>query len=458
MVALQERGLEFIQKRVFEHMGAGEGKGLQSANEFLRPAGAYPLTNVGDKARLHVAYSMEGWGLQSVLTTLLLQDRELQRAIEFNGARGRDAFEKAFKKAVIARGRAGYPEEWSRLTQTQVDEVVNAAGALPDYANSLNAKKSLAIIKRELADWNVLDKGFYTIADFGSAAGNTSMPVLKGLTPKERKKVRFVAVDTMARGLERYRSRFEEAGLSEKQIITVNADFSSVGKAKELEGVLFNHVVSGAALHHDPNPVEIFGEIYKKMAPGAFISTWDWCHPAWRAENLVVAPAKSAVSADGRFYTLGRKTVEAQRGHAFISPGKTLGVFGRAPSEVEAAKEIFAFWPGLLRIPEVKPNLIKELDASLRSGRSFNFNEYAKGWVGRVPTHPKTGAVEPSPNWWLEAHPSPETRANDFIKAGFGKVDVRLILPSKIKVQGNELPPSSLLTHFMFRKPLVETG
>ena len=449
------RGLSFIRERVFQHMGLSEKAGNSEIDSFLRRSGPYPTGHAGDKTRIHVAYSGEGWGLNSVLTTDLLRDPALQQAVEMRGRHGPSELRNALKDAIIERGRRGYKEEWASLTQAQVDEVVNAASDLPNYANDINARKSLQTIKRDLRDWNVFKDGFYTIADLGSAGGNTSFSILKGLTREERSKVRFVALDTMQKGLDKYRERFEEAGLSPQQVLTVNADFHDISKAKGLKDVVFHHVVSGAALHHDPNPAEYFKMVYGKMAPGAYLNTWDWCHPAWRAENLVVAPKNAVVSPDGRAYHLGRKTVEAGEKHAFISQDRILGVSGNAPSEVQAVREILAYWPGLLRIPNVKETFIKDLDKALREGTPFNYHAYVHKWVGETPRNPKTGEVEEGSNWYLEAHPHPETRIQDLTAAGFRKIDARLILPKGLKTKSKSLSPNSLLTHFLFQKPNV---
>jgi len=384
---------------------------------------------------------------------MLLQDSELQAAVEMHGRRGLAEFKKVLNDAIIERGRRGYAEEWASLTQAQVDEVVSAASDLPNYANQINARKSLEIVKRALREWNVFENGFYTIADLGSAGGNTSFAILQGLSKEERSKVRFVALDTMSKGLDRYRERFEQEGLSSQQVLTVNADFHEISKEKELKDVVFHHVVSGAALHHDPNPVQYFKMVYKKMAPGAFLNTWDWCHPAWRAENLVVAPKDAIVSPDGRAYHLRNKTVEAPENHAFISQGRILGVSGNAPSEVQAVREILAYWPGLLRIPNVKETFVRDLDRALREGEPFNYHDYVHKWVGETPRSPKTGEVQEGYNWYLEAHPHPETRIQDLTTAGFRKIDARLILPKGLKTKSKSLSPNSLLTHFLFQKP-----
>jgi len=437
-------------------MGLSKEAGAKpDIDAFLRRRGTYPLSHAGDKTRIHVAYSGEGWGLNSALTSMLLQDKELQETVETNRGRGMNAFKTALRDAVIERGRRGYAEEWKSLTQEQVDEVVNAAAALPNFANETNAAKSVEIIRRELNDWSVAKDGFYNIADLGSAAGNTSIEILRLLSPDEKAKVRFVALDTMKKGLIRYRERFEEEGLEENQVMTVTANFHKMSDSKQLKDVVFHHVVSGAALHHDPNPVEVFKMIFKKMAPGAYLNTWDWCHPAWRAENLVVAPKNAVVSPDGRAYHLGRKTVEAGEKHAFISQDRILGVSGNAPSEVQAVREILAYWPGLLRIPNVKETFIKDLDKALREGTPFNYHAYVHKWVGETPRNPKTGEVEEGSNWYLEAHPHPKTRIQDLTAAGFRKIDARLILPKGLKIKSKSLSPNSLLTHFLFQKPNV---
>lgn len=444
------RGLSRIRERVMRHMGLFDNPGMSSIDKFLRREGKYPLSHAGDKTRIHIAYSGEGWGLHSVLMNELLNDHELQEAVEYHKADGRRTLTQALNEAIVERGRRGYKEEWSSLTQKQVDEVVNAASDLPNFANNTNAEKSLGIIKRQLRDWDVHKRGLYNIIDLGSAGGNTSAAILEGLDGEERKKVRFVAIDTMQKGLDAYQERFEKEGIRDDHLFTVNCEFHKISENKELEYLRFDHVVSGAALHHDPNPVQVFKGIFNKMAPGAFFNTWDWCHPAWRAENLILAPKSAVVSPDGRYYHLGRKTVEAGERHAFVSRERILGVSGSAPTEEEAVKQILVYWPGLLRIPRVKPELVKDIDQALRDG-SFNFHEYVKKWEDEQPQHPKTGEKEEGYNWYLEAHPSPETRSQDLVNAGFRKIDVRLILQPEKK---GTLQPSALLTHFLFQKPV----
>ncbi len=385
-----------IARQVFRAMGLERGTTLAKSSKpevhkFLQPYAKepYPTRMAGDRAKLPIEFSIRGWGHLEALKKLV-GDRKLAGIIAKTPG-GMKLFESALKTAIIKRGLKGYEAEWCNLSPSVVEKGVvarslpqrigrNIFKPTPYLANEYSAKLVLPDVVRGIEK---LKHGkLYTIVGLGCGAGGTDLPIIERLSKAQRKKIMYVGLDVMGSGLKTDRTELQKLGIPSSQIITLRGN---TGRMNENVAVrqFFGKadlVTSGATIHHLADVSPVFRGVKSLLKPNGIFCLWDWGHAAWRAPALIVAPEGARVEKHGLHYERGLGSVEAPKGHAFISRGQTTGISrGYAPKEIEAVREMFSTWIRLLVYPEAeKIRFQKFFDNAVRRGEPINFVEYLR--------------------------------------------------------------------------------
>ena len=410
---------EMIRSRVNRAMGLVRDRTLAQASDreihsLMQPyrRERYPVRMAGEASRVPMEYSLRGWRHSEQLLNHLLTDENLARAVR-QSPQGERVLRSAIEEALQQRALKGYEEEWSHLSPEAINALVKRAkhdkdkqAPTPVQANEYNARMAVRDIKKGISS---MKRGrLYTIMDLGTGGGGTVLPIVEKLSQDERSKLKLLLVDVMGAGLKEVVPALEKLGVQKDQIIAVRGNMSRIGSNRTLqqfEGEV-DFATSGAALHHTSTINPTFSGVHKLLKKGGTFCFWDWGHAAWRAPNLVAAPKGARVVEHGMVYENGRRTVDAEKGTAFIShePMKFV-TRGKSPTEIQTAREMLSTWISLLNYPEAEKHaFLQHFDAAVKSRAPINFGEYLK----RLVEKPLEKGKKPAEIYFWEGHRPPE--------------------------------------------------
>jgi len=218
------------------------------------------------------------------------------------------------------------------------------------------------------------------------------VPIVERLNSGQRRKLSIVLVDVSAKDLKTAKEALVAMGVQAKNIKTLKVNFGELGKSRAIRNLAgkADLVTAGASLHHLSKSETIFTEVNHLLKADGSFKFWDWCHPAWRAGTLQVAPKGAKVSINGRAYSHRGKIVRAGRGTAFISQGipKGRGSY-KAPSELAQTREMLYTWISLLNFPQSERTRFKQwFDRKVKAGKPINFEECLQGLEEKAPSKP----------------------------------------------------------------------
>ncbi len=397
-----------IRARVFSAMGLGrQPLAVATRHDIQRHFDpyadrTYPAKMSSDKSRVPIEYGARQWGHIDFLENALKSPafaREIAR-----DPLARIEFEKAIFDGLQERALKGYAEEWRSLSPEAIKSLVKSASETQKLANKHNA----VMVSQEANQ--ILKKGKpITIVDLGCGGGDTIMPIIDSIPRDQRHRIRVVLVDVMQKGLESTRKKLMRRGLDGKeQVIPIKENISRLmqnNRIAQLFGTA-DIVTSGAALHHVAAIEPTFEGVKRLLKKGGSFIFWDWGHAAWRAPRLIVAPPGARVDKYGRFIEQGTRTKYAEKGTAFVSRKRIMGVSeGETPTEHQAVREMLSTWISLLNFPkERKAEFLQWFDRKTARGEPIEFGEYLKRMEGAALEQGKQRAEI---RYW-EGHRPPE--------------------------------------------------
>jgi len=374
-----------LKKRVFEAIVNGKGRGSKKVQTAVNPFGKspYPTKNIGSPAKVPAEARPRGWGLYS----------KVRQSMGVKSIPG-----KFIEGALDARAKIEYEKEWSTSTKkkmgaeakkaTQVTTLSRMAQWATDIQKNIgNAnERNGRIVSTDLIQ-RLNKQGNATIVDLGTGAGKTITPILKRLSSQQKQIVKVVLVDVSIKDLKTAKQMLIQLGVPEKNISICAADFNNLNKNKLVQSLAgkADLITSGAALHHISRSQKIFSQAEKLLKKGGAFKFWDWSHPAWRAERLLIAPKGAKVSTNGLAYVVNGKLMKAERGTAFIS--QELGKYKNQRSELAQTKEMLSTWISLLNFSqEERVKYEQHFDNLIASGKPIHFSEYLKQLEGVKPS------------------------------------------------------------------------
>jgi len=391
----------FERKVVFDAIVKGTGKGSRVINSLLNPAErrAYPSFMLGSRAKVP-RESYYGWRLVPQIREALakaLPGRHIPGFVIKEALYKRSAIEyekewttspeKRWKKAP---GVKAYPQKGVQTTKQRMAQWAADIQKNINFANRKNAELILPELRKKLDA--AKKPGQVTIIDLGSGAGKTIMPTIEKLNPTQKKKISITLVDVNAKDLQTAKTALIAIGVQSKNIKTLKVNFGSLGKNRAIRNLAgkADLVTAGASLHHLSKSETIFREVNTLLKADGSFKFWDWCHPAWRAGTLRVAPKGAVVSINGRAYSYRGKISRAERGTAFISQKipKGRGSY-KAPSELAQTREMLYTWISLLNFPQSERTRFKRwFDRKVKAGKPINFESYLTTLENRLPSKP----------------------------------------------------------------------
>jgi len=386
------------KKAVFGAIVKGRGKGSRSVNSLLNPAETrpYPSFMLGSRSKVP-RESYYGWkhvpqirqALSSALPGRHIPGSIIKEALYKRSAAEYEkewttAPEERWKKAQRIKA---YPQQGVQTTKQRMVQWDANIQKNKNFANSKNAALISPELKRKISA-----SGNATVVDLGSGAGKTILPIVNRLNSWQRKRVSLVLVDVSAKDLQTARQALVEMGIPAKNIKLLKLNFGDMGRSQAIRNLAgkADIVTSGAALHHLSKSETIFREVNKLLKKDGSFKFWDWCHPAWRAGNLKVAPKGTRVSINGRAYSYNGKIVRAERGTAFISQEipKGRGSY-KAPSELAQTREMLSTWVSLLNFPQAeRKKFEKWFDSRVKAGKPISFESYLIKLEKAAPSKP----------------------------------------------------------------------
>jgi SAM-dependent methyltransferase len=109
-------------------------------------------------------------------------------------------------------------------------------------------------------------------------------------------------VDVSAKDMETAKQVLVGMGVQAKNVKALKVNFGELAKSRVIRNLAgkADLVTAGASLHHLSKSETIFREVNNLLKANGSFKFWDWCHPAWRAGILRVAPKGARVSINGR--------------------------------------------------------------------------------------------------------------------------------------------------------------
>jgi SAM-dependent methyltransferase len=388
------------RKLVFDAIVKGKGKGSRVINGLLNPAErrAYPSFMLGSRSKVP-RESYYGWRLVPQIREALA-----------NALPGRHIPGSLIKEALYKRSAMEYEREWttspkerwkkaprvktdSRRGQTTRQRIAQWAADIQKNIKSANSKNAELISPELRRKLDAAKKtGKVTVVDLGSGAGGTILPIIGRLNSAQRKKVSIALVDVSAKDMQTAKEALVSMGVQAKNIKTLKVNFGELGKSRAIRNLAgkADLVTAGASLHHLSRSETIFREVNHLLKADGSFKFWDWCHPAWRAGTIQVAPKGARVSINGRAYSYRGKVVKAERGLAFISQEipKGRGSY-KAPSELAQAREMLSTWVSLLNFPQAeRRNFERWFDRQVEAGKPISFEAYLQRLEKKLPSKP----------------------------------------------------------------------
>jgi SAM-dependent methyltransferase len=372
-----------------------------------------------DASRVPIEFGARQWGHIDFLEKALKDEKSAKELMRDPIAR--HEFSRAMFDAIQDRALKAYSEEWGELSPQAIKTLIGRSKTTgkkptPALANEHNAKLAAEEAMKKL------EKGKQvTLVDLGSGGGGTIVPIIDSIPKQHRKNLRVALVDVMPKGLSSTKRKLMRRGLSGKeQVIPIRENLGKIDASKnkkllDLTGEA-DIVVSGAALHHVSSIDPTFMGVNRLLKRGGSFIFWDWGHAAWKAPQLIVAPNAAEVDKYGRQYKKGRKTVEAEKGTAFVSRGPVRGVTrGRVPTELEGVREMLSTWISLLHYnPKRKANFLSWFDRKVQRGEPIEYAEYLKHLEGK----PIERGMKPSEIKYWEGHRPPELYHDSMKRVG----------------------------------------
>ena len=189
---------------------------------------------------------------------------------------------------IVRIGEEDYLEQWRELGESRLSEIREASrrAGLEDVNALLNnaVGETVARAVAKLEDFHI------KILDIGAGNGNTSLSIYRRLSPKDRPRISFTAIDLSSKMLKgeggepSYAHRLKEAGAAVDEII-VGSDIEILPR---LRADAYTLVVGVASLHQHGDILAPFREIYRVTAEGGFFITADWhVWSMWKHPALV---------------------------------------------------------------------------------------------------------------------------------------------------------------------------
>jgi len=416
----------------------------------------YPVSQAGDLTRVPREY-VENWINVRKLAAQIAKLAPVATALEKVPREQRETvLHTALFEALNKRGSQAFFEEWQNPeAKKEIARIIGVSAGKPKEANDQNAPYAVEQLRTSIAR-----RGNATLVDLGPGSGATIAPILDFLKPEERRKVTVVLVDAMKEAIDEKAMRnaiksgkviadlpsaekvAKEYGV--KDVVSIQSAFDDLEQHPDfgsLEGTA-DIVVSGAAIHHNQSVDGTFRAAAKLLRRGGKLAIWDWGHAAWKAQNLLVAPADAQISPSGKTYVDPRtkEIVTAPKDHAFVAQTpKRSGT----PAELAGVKEILTTWTGgtdekggLLKYgPEHSQKLMTYMRQRIAAGKPVNFLEFLnENLVGQKRLN-RPGAQDeetPTPYLFLEGHRPPELYEQSIKRAGLTHEETRYVPGSNL--------------------------
>jgi SAM-dependent methyltransferase len=366
-----------LRKRVFDAVVNGKGRGGRKVQQAVNPYGKspYPTRNIGSPVKVPAEVRAHGWGLYS----------------KVRGAIGVKSIPGEFiEQALDARSKIEYEKEWSTTTKKKMSAEAKKAAQVTTQLRMAEWKED---ITRNITNANAKNGKIVAndvisrlrkqkeviLADLGTGAGMTIAPVIRNLSREQRQRVKIFLVDVSEKDLKNAKQMLAGMNVPEKNITICATDFNNMLHNKAIQSIAgkADVITSGAALHHISRSQKIFSQVEKLLKKGGSFKFWDWSHPAWRAETLLVAPKGAKVSANGLACVIEGRLIRASRGAAFIS--QEAGKYPNQRSELAQTKEMLSTWISLLNFSQEERTKYEQyFDSLITEGKPIRFADYLK--------------------------------------------------------------------------------